>query len=417
MAGASVPKADWRGLPQAGRVRRAWSIDDLRRIAKRRLPRAVFDFYDGGAEDELTLRDNRAAFARHRLLPRVLVDVARIDTTTQVLGGITQMPIAIAPTGAVGFGWRRGDIAIARAAAANGIPYSLSTSATASIEQIAEQAAGRLWFQAYVLRDRSHTFKLIERARVAGYEAVMITVDLAVGGKRERDFHNDLSMPFRYTPRNLLDFARRPPWALDMLLRGRPVLENLRGVAEAAAPVQGIASSAGRNYDPSFDWSGLQTVRDRWPGKLIVKGIVHPDDALRAVLMGVDAIVVSNHGGRQLDGGIATLDALPGVLAAVQGRAEVLLDGGVRRGADVVKAIALGAKGVLIGRATLFGVCAGGEAGALRALEILRDEVTRTMQLCGVSRISEIGPELLASQRAPQADTHAEQPLHEQIEH
>jgi (S)-mandelate dehydrogenase len=202
-----------------------------------------------------------------------------------------------------------------------------------------------------------------------------------------------------------------------MLLRGRPVLENLRGVAEAAAPVQGIASSAGRNYDPSFDWSGLQTVRDRWPGKLIVKGIVHPDDALRAVSMGVDAIVVSNHGGRQLDGGIATLDALPGVLAAVQGRAEVLLDGGVRRGADVVKAIALGAKAVLIGRATLFGVCAGGEAGALRALEILRDEVTRTMQLCGVSRISEIGPELLASQRAPQSDTYAEQPLHQQIEH
>lgn len=377
-------------------VRRSWSIEDLRTNARAHLPRAVFDLFDGGAEDEHTLRDNRAAFSRRTLMPRVLVNVADVSLDTTLLGRPSSMPIAVAPTGAVGFGRPGGDVAIARAAARNGIPYSLSTSATASIEQIAEQAGGRLWFQAYIIKDRSFTFKLIERARAAGYEGVMITVDLAVGGKREKDFRNDLSIPFRYTLRNLVDFASRPRWAAQMLRNGMPVMENLRGLTPASTDAKGIVSTAGRNYDPSFDWEGLRSVRDAWPGKLIVKGIVRPDDAVRALAIGVDAIVVSNHGGRQLDGGIATLDALPGVLAAVQGRCSVLVDGGVRRGADVVKALALGAEGVLVGRATLYGACAGGEAGALRALEILRDEVRRTMQLCGARSVAEITPDLLA---------------------
>jgi (S)-mandelate dehydrogenase len=387
------------GTPQPApsrAIRRSWSIDDLRTRAKARLPRAVFDLFDGGAEDEVTLRDNRAAFARRTLMPRVLVDVSEVSLQTTLLGAPSTMPIAVAPTGAVGFGRPGGDVAIARAAARNGIPYSLSTSATASIEQVAEQAGGRLWFQAYIIKDRSFTFKLIERARAAGYEGVMITVDLAVGGKREKDFRNDLSIPFRYTPRNLVDFASHPRWAMQMLRHGMPVMENLRGLTPASTSAKGIVSTAGRNYDPSFDWEGLKSVRDAWPGKLIVKGIVRPDDAVRALGVGVDALVVSNHGGRQLDGGIATLDALPGVLAAVKGRCSVLVDGGVRRGADVVKALALGAEGVLVGRATLYGACAGGEAGALRALEILRDEVRRTMQLCGARSISEISPDLLA---------------------
>jgi (S)-mandelate dehydrogenase len=373
----------------------AFSIEELRRAAKRRLPRAVFDFIDGGAEDELTLRANRAAFERQRLLPRVLVDVSSVDTRTDILGLPAQLPIVIAPTGAVGFGWRGGDVALARAAAAFGIPCSLSTSATASIELIADAAPGRRWFQAYFFKDRDFTFGLIERARKAGYEALLFTVDLPVGGKRERDFRNHFSVPFRFTPRNVLDFASRPAWALDMLMNGVPALENLTGLAAPGASASKIASSVGYNQDASLDWTLLAQVRERWPGKLLVKGIAHPQDAERAVAAGCDGVIVSNHGGRQLDGAIASFDALPAVARAVGGKAAVLMDGGVRRGADVLKALASGAQAVLVGRATLYGVCAAGEAGARRALEILGDELVRAMQLCGARRIADIGPQLL----------------------
>jgi (S)-mandelate dehydrogenase len=373
----------------------AFSIEELRRAAKRRLPRAVFDFIDGGAEDELTLRANRAAFERQRLLPRVLVDVSSVDTRTDILGLPAQLPIVIAPTGAVGFGWRGGDVALARAAAAFGIPCSLSTSATASIELIADAAPGRRWFQAYFFKDRDFTFGLIERARKAGYEALLFTVDLPVGGKRERDFRNHFSVPFRFTPRNVLDFASRPAWALDMLMNGVPALENLAGLAAPGAGASKIASSVGYNQDASLDWDLLKQVRERWPGKLLVKGVAHPQDAERAVAAGCDGVIVSNHGGRQLDGAIASFDALPAVARAVGGKAAVLMDGGVRRGADVLKALASGAQAVLVGRATLYGVCAAGEAGARRALEILGDELVRAMQLCGARRIADIGPQLL----------------------
>jgi len=381
----------------SARLARAWTIDDLRSLAQRRLPRAVFDFIDGGAEDEATLRDNRAAFARMRLLPKVLVDVSNVDTSTTLLGAASKLPIAIAPTGVVGFGWRGGDIAIARVAAAAGIPYTLSSSATASIERVADEAPGRLWFQCYLLTQRDFSLGLIERARVAGYEALVITVDLAVGGKRERDLHNDFSIPFRFTARNVLDFASRPAWALDMLFNGVPAQENLKGLnrkpgADGAAS---SVSSVARLHDASVDWDRLREIRDLWPKKLIVKGIVRPDDAERAAALGCDAVVVSNHGGRQLDDGIATLDALPGVVAAAGQRMSVFIDSGIRRGRDVVKALALGAEGVLIGRATLYGVCAAGEPGAARALEILRDELVRTMQLCGVRRIADIGRDLV----------------------
>jgi len=374
---------------------RAFSIEDLRRAAKRRLPRAVFDFIDGGAEDEQTLRANRAAFERVRLLPRVLVDVASVDTETQILGKPSKLPIVIAPTGAVGFGWRGGDVALARAATAFGIPLSLSTSATASIEVIADAGPGRLWFQAYFFKDREFTFGLIERARKAGYETLMVTVDLPVGGKRERDFRNDFSVPFRFTPKNVLDFASRPAWALDMLMNGMPALENLAGLLDHHADARSIASSVGRNQDASLDWDLLKRVRDRWPGKLLVKGVAHPSDAEGAVAAGCDGVIVSNHGGRQLDSELASFDALPAVAGAVGGKAAVLMDGGVRRGADVLKALASGAQAVMVGRATLYGVCAAGEAGARRALEILSDEFVRTMQLCGVRRVADIGPQLL----------------------
>jgi (S)-mandelate dehydrogenase len=376
-------------------VKQAYCVDDLRLAARRRLPRAIFDLFDGGAEDEGTMRENRAAFDRVRLLPKVLVDVSRVDPSSTILDAPAKLPIAIAPTGAVGFGWQGGDVAIAHAAAAYGIPYALSTSGTASIERVAREAPGRLWFQAYIFRKREFTMQLVQRAREAGYEALMITVDLPVGGKRERDFRNDMSLPFRITRRNFLDFASRPSWALSMLLRGAPVMENLIGYTPEKVSSTGLVSLAGRNYDPSFDWDGLKAIRDAWPRKLIVKGVVRPDDAERLVAMGCDAIVVSNHGGRQLDGGIATLEALPAVVRAVGSRVSVMVDGGVRRGAHVVKALALGARAVLIGRATLYGVCAAGEPGALRALEILRDEFMRSMQLCGARSVSEIGPDLV----------------------
>ena len=389
----------------ASPVTRAYSIADLRSLARKRLPRSVFDFFDGGAEDEESLRGNRAAFGRVRFAPKVLNDVSRVDPSAPILGEHSQLPIAIAPTGAVGFGWRGGDVAIARAAAACGIPYALSTTATASIERIAAAAPGRLWFQAYILKKRDFTLGLIERARAAGFEALIITVDLPVGGKRERDFRNDFSIPFRFTRRNLLDFALRPGWALPMLARGVPEMENLAGFSAESTDTAAIASSVGRNYDPSFDWDGLKAIRDVWPRKLLVKGVARPDDCERLAAMGCDGVIISNHGGRQLDGAIAPLDALPAIARAVGGRLSVLMDGGIRRGSDVVKAVALGAQAVMIGRATLYGVCAGGEAGAHRALEILRDELVRTMQLCGVASIADIGPELLApAPRIPNAE-------------
>ncbi len=374
---------------------KAFNIEELRLAAKRRLPRAVFDFIDGGAEDERTLRGNREAFSRVKLIRKVLKNVSRIDTGTTILGVPSKLPIAIAPTGAVGFGWRGGDVAVARAAAAFGIPFSLSTSATASIERIATEAPGRHWFQIYFFKDREYCFGLIERARLAGYDTLMVTADLPVGGKRERDFRNDFSIPFNFTPRNVLDFATRPAWALDMLLRGVPQLENLGGMLDHHASTQNLVSSVGRNQDAALDWEVIKRVRGVWPGKLLIKGVVHPKDAERALEVGCDGVIVSNHGGRQLDGEVASFDALPGVVRAIGGRSAVLMDGGIRRGSDIVKALARGAQAVMIGRATFYGVCAGGEPGARRALEILSEELVRTMQLCGTLSIGDIGPELL----------------------
>ncbi len=380
-------------------IAKAYSIEDLRRAAKQRLPRAVFDFFDGGAEDEISLRDNQAAYKRLRLMPRVLTDVSTIDTSTLILGQRAALPMAISPTGAVGFGWRGGDIAIARAAAAAGIPYTLSSTATASIESIADQAPGRLWFQAYILRNKPFLAALIERARVADYEALVITVDLPVGGKRERDFRNDFSVPFRFTTKNVWDFMQHPRWLSSVVRHGMPVMENLVGLEKQATNATAIASSVGRSYDPAFNWESLQKIRDSWPRKLIVKGILRPDDALRVANMGCDAVVVSNHGGRQLDSALATFDALPAVVRAVDGKIPVLLDGGIRRGSDILKALALGAQAVMLGRATLYGASAAGEPGASRAIAILKDELTRTMQLCGARNVTEADASLVAGIR------------------
>ena len=370
---------------------RCFSIEDLRQAARRRLPRAIFDFFDGGAEDEVALRDNIEAFKRVRLVPNSLVDVSHVDLSSTLLGAPSSMPLAIAPTGGLGFGRHGADIAIARAAAEMGIPYSLSTSATTSIEDIARHAPGRHWFQAYILANKEKLVSLIDRAYAADYEGLMITVDLPVGGKRERDFRNDLVFPIKYTPRNILDFASRPGWSLAMLVKGVPVMENVKDLKRHNPGGKKLASSVGKNYDPSFDWEQLGMLRDMWPRKMIVKGVLSPSDAERLTQMGIDAIVVSNHGGRQLDVAPATLDALPAVMRAVSGKTPVWIDGGIRRGSDIVKALAMGAQGTLIGRATLFGAIAAGNAGAWRALEILRDELQRTMQLMGAQKISDLG--------------------------
>jgi (S)-mandelate dehydrogenase len=365
------------------RAGQAWSIAQLRQLARARLPRPVFDFYEGGAEDEQTLRANEAAFEALRLVPRCFVDVSQADTSVSLLGADARLPLAIAPMGAVAYGWRDGDLALARAARAAGVPYTLSTMAAAPIEQVA-QVGGRLWFQAHLLLPRERTLGLIERARAANYEALVITGDLPVGGKRERDLRNQLAMPFRMQWRHLVAFALRPGWSLPMLLQGAP------RPPEVARVTAGSASSIGGNFDPGFDWTALEDIRRRWPRKLVLKGILHPADARRAVALGADAVIVSNHGGRQLDGCIATMEALPRVAEAVQGRAQVLVDGGIRRGRDILKAMLAGADGVLVGRAPLYGLSAAGEEGARRAIEILGQELTTAMQLCGMTSLREL---------------------------
>src|SRR3990170_1105168 len=347
-------------------LEKAVNIEDLRRLAKRRLPRAIFDFFDGGAEDEVTLRENRAAFERVRLLPRVLVDVSRIQTAVDLLGKPSSMPLAIAPTGGISAGRYGAELMLARAAKAAGVPFTMATPSAFAIE------------------------------RGAGYEAILVTVDLAVSGKRERDPRNGFHTPYSPNWRNSRDVVFKPAWALDMLRNGLPGMANLQGYRFSAPAGTDIVTAVGREMDAGLDWEYIKQLRDQWPGKLLLKGVQRADDAERAASIGCDGVVVSNHGGRQLDGAASTLEALPAVSSAVGKKITVLLDGGVRRGVDILKARALGAQAVLTGRATLFGAMAGGEPGARRALEILSTELVPAMPPCGVRSAAEIGPHLLS---------------------
>src|SRR3954469_5829786 len=374
----------------------AVNIEDLRRLAKRRLPRAIFDFFDGGAEDETTLRGNRAAFERIRLLPKVLVDVSSIDLKTQLLGKTANMPLAIAPTGGISAGRAGAELILARAAKAFGVPFTMATPSAFTIERVAEEVGGRLWFQLYAVRDQEFRKNLVLRAKNAGFEAILVTVDLPVSGKRERDPRNGFVTPYKPSWRNSRDVIFKPAWMLEVLRHGLPGMANLQGYTFSAPAGTDIVTAVGREMDSGLDWEYIKRLREMWPGKLLLKGVERPDDAERAVTVGCDGIVVSNHGGRQLDGAAATLEALPQVARAVGTKITVLLDGGVRRGVDILKARALGAHGVLTGRATLFGAMAGGEEGAKHALEILRSELERSMRLCGVRSIAEIGPDILA---------------------
>jgi (S)-mandelate dehydrogenase len=361
----------------------AVNIEDLRLMAKRRLPRAIFDFFDGGAEDETTLRDNRAAFERLRLLPKVLVDVSSVETKTEIFGKTANLPLAIAPTGGISAGRFGAELILARAAKAVGVPFTMATPSAFTIEQVAREVGGRLWFQLYAVRNLAFRKKLVQRAKDAGYEAILVTVDLPVSGKRERDPRNGFHTLYSPNWRNSRDVIFKPAWALDMLRNGLPGMANLEGYPFSTPSGTDIVTAVGREMDAGLDWEYIRRLRDEWPGKLLLKGVERPDDAERAVSVGCDGVVVSNHGGRQLDGALATLDALPAIKRSVGDKLTVLLDGGVRRGVDIVKARALGAQAVLTGRATLFGCMAGGEAGALRALEILQSELVRAMQLCG----------------------------------
>jgi (S)-mandelate dehydrogenase len=375
---------------------RAVNIEDLRVLAKRRLPRAIFDFFDGGAEDEVTLRGNRAAFERVRLLPKVLVDVSRVQTATEIFGKEAALPLAIAPTGGISAGRYGAELILARAAKAAGVPFTMATPSAFTLERVAEEVGGRLWFQLYCVRDLDFRRKLVRRAKDAGYEAILVTVDLPVSGKRERDPRNGFHTPYSPNWRNSKDVIFKPAWALDMMKNGLPGMANLEGYPFSLPSGTDIVTAVGREMDAGLDWEYIKRLRDEFPGKLLLKGVERPDDAERAAAIGCDGVVVSNHGGRQLDGAAPTLDALPDVVRAVNGKMTILLDGGIRRGVDIVKARALGAQAVLTGRATLFGVMAGGEPGARRALEILSSELERSMRLCGARSAAELGAELVS---------------------
>ncbi len=372
----------------------AVNIEDLRTIARRRLPKFIFDYVDGGSEDEVTLRGNRAAFARLRFRPRTLVDVTQRDLRTDILGAPAAFPVIAGPVGLLGFTWRHGDLEMARGAATAGVPYGLSTVSMHSLEDVARDAGGRLWFQCYVFRDRAVTDAMIRRAAGAGYDTLIITSDFAVPGKRERDWRSGLLPDTKLTLRTKLDVLMHPRWALRVGLQ-HPTFVNVErelmkgGDAAKFVPIN--------MFDPALNWDDLQRFRDQWKGKLLLKGVLRADDAARAVACGVDGVVLSNHGGRQLDSAISAVDALPDVVREIGGRAAIIVDGGIRRGSDIAKAVALGASAVILGRAVTYGVAAGGAAGVVRALDILRDEFDRALALNGCRTPAELSPDLITT--------------------
>jgi isopentenyl diphosphate isomerase/L-lactate dehydrogenase-like FMN-dependent dehydrogenase len=373
------------------------NIADLRRLAKRRLPLGVWEYVERGVEDELGLARNRAGFEAITFRPRVLRNVETIDPATTLLGTPSSFPLAVAPTGAAGLLWYQGDLALAKAAARAGVPFTICSASTMDMEQIAV-AGGRLWFQLYCWADRSLSHAAIDRAAALGCEALLVTLDLPVPPNREYLYRNGFGTPFKLNAKNFTDIMLHPRWLLGVMGRyamtgGIPSQANLpdrlrNKVTQAAHP-------GALFKQDNLDWDEVSRLRDQWKGKLVLKGILRPDDAAQAAKIGADAIVVSNHGGRGLDGSISSIEALPAVVAAVGGKLEVLLDSGVRRGSDVVKAVALGAQGVLAGRAMLYGLAAAGEDGVVRSLELLRAETVRTMGMLGARDISEVDAGLL----------------------
>ncbi len=373
----------------------AINIDDLRTLARKRLPRTIFEFIDGGSQDEISLRANRADFESYDMRPRVLTDISRRDQSTTILGEKCASPLILAPTGLAGILHRRGELSASRAAAAANVPYCLSTMATCSIEQIAEASNVTRWFQLYVLRDRGLTKTFIDRARATNCKALVLTVDTKMQGPRERDMRNGFTVPPKFTLRTILDFALHFRWLLDVGLGPKVTFRNFEDSNMRVKNAVTITQFIANQYDLSVNYKDLEWFKTTWGGPVAVKGILTGEDARRACDHGADAIIVSNHGGRQLDGAVSALRVLPEVVAAVGDRAEVILDGGVRRGSDVIKALCLGARACMIGRAWLYGLASGGEAGVARSLEILTNEIDLALALLGRSRLAELSPDIL----------------------
>jgi len=384
------------------RLESAPGVEDVRLLAKKRLPRLAFDFIDGGAEGEVTLRANRQAFDGLTFRPRYLQDVSRREQETSVVGTRLSLPVMLAPTGLTRIASRNAEVDAARAAGREGTVYVLSATASTSIEEVARAAEGPLWFQLYLWRDREVIEGLVKRAAAAKYSALVLTVDVPVIGQRERDLRNGFTLPPRLTPRNAFDMIRRPRW-LTGLLRGTPLtfanFVDVPGRGRSAVELGKYVNVEMMN--PGATWETFEWLRRMWDGPLAIKGVLHPHDAARAVDLGADGVVVSNHGGRQLDSAVAALDALPAIVDAVAGRADVLFDSGVRRGTDVVKALALGAKAVLIGRPYVLGLGADGAAGVSAVLDVLRRELDRALALIGCPDASQLTRDFVTRVGAP----------------
>ncbi len=388
--------------PTQRRLRRGVSVADLRAIAKRRLPRGVFDYIDGGAEDERTLATNTEAYRRVAFRPRVLRDVGDVDTSSTLLGKPLPMPLVLAPTGFTRIADPAGELAVARAAARAGVPYTLSTLGTRSIEEVATVGSDRLWFQVYVWKDRAMVADMVQRAADAGYEALCLTVDTAVLGRRERDARRGFTLPPKLGLSTIFDGIAHPGWTWQFVRSEPIVFANVAGQSVGAgAEAVSLADYVGRQFDPGLSWKDVEWLRDRWNGPIVVKGIQTVADAMIAADEGIDAIALSNHGGRQLDSAPAPLDLLPEVADAVGGRTEIICDGGVRRGSDIVKALALGANACMAGRAYLYGLGAAGEAGVDHVLDLLASDMRRTMALIGCKTIGEINRNFVSIDRRP----------------
>ncbi|MEP6546204.1 MAG: alpha-hydroxy acid oxidase [Gammaproteobacteria bacterium] len=371
------------------------SIDDLRKLARKRVPRAIFDYAAGGSYEERTLLRNTADLDAMTFRQRVMVDVSNVSLATTLLGQRVSMPLAIGPTGLAGLFHADGEILAARAAAACGIPYCMSTMSICSIEDVRAATQRPFWFQQYLMKDRGFNAELIDRAAAAQCSALMLTLDLQVLGERRRDPRNGLTIPPRLTWRNALDMASKPAWALKVLFGKRRTFGNLMGRIGGPGGIGTLSEWTASQFDASANWRDVEWVRSRWPGKLILKGVLDADDARLCLAAGADAIVVSNHGGRQLDGAPSSISVLQEVVAAVDGRCEVMFDGGVRSGQDIAKALALGARGTLIGRSFLYALAAAGEAGVTKAVDIMRNELRVTLALTGTSSIDAVGPHIL----------------------
>ncbi|MFB2550563.1 alpha-hydroxy acid oxidase [Ensifer soli] len=372
-------------------------IRELKALAKRRVPKMFFDYADSGAWTESTYRANEEDFAKIKLRQRVLVDMTNRSLATKMIGQDVAMPVALAPTGLTGMQHADGEMLAAQAAEAFGVPFTLSTMSICSIEDVASVTKKPFWFQLYVMRDRDFVFNLIDRAKAAGCSALVLTLDLQILGQRHKDIRNGLSAPPKFTPKHIWQMATRPAWCLNMLKTKRRTFGNIVGHAKGVTDLSSLSVWTAEQFDPQLSWSDVAWIKERWGGPLILKGILDVEDAKMATATGADAIIVSNHGGRQLDGAHSSIAMLPRIVDAVGDQIEVHLDGGIRSGQDVLKAVALGAKGTYIGRPFLYGLGAGGRAGVTAALSIIAKELDITMALCGKRRLVDVGRDILAA--------------------